>query len=106
MPENPPIEESRDQSRLEAVQCPYCDEVTMPNLMGGALGSVGPDIEGVVRSVPVIRGAAQTLVRHRGCCPPGRARGATETRGKPQGFPRAPGQAGRGGGTPPASASR
>ena len=33
MPENPPIEESRDQSRLEAVKCPYCDEVTMPNLM-------------------------------------------------------------------------
>ena len=33
MPENPPIDDSRDQQRLEAVKCPFCDEVTMPNLM-------------------------------------------------------------------------
>ena len=73
---------------------------------GGALGAVGPGLEGVARAVPLVRGTAPALARHRGRRPPGRARRAAQARGRSQGFRRARGQAGRGRRTPPASLPR
>jgi hypothetical protein len=54
MPENQPTEESLDQSRLDAVQCPFCDQVTMPNLLADA---------SVICSCPAERALPLDLVR-------------------------------------------
>src|SRR3712207_4824898 len=77
-----------------------------PGAEGGAMGRVDPGLEGGADAVRVVGGRDPARARHRGCRPPGRARGAAEAGGGPQGRAWARGQAGRGRRAPPEAVPR